>query len=139
MDKVDGTPFAFVSLERVGGIVAYDISDPNNPEFAQYLNNRNFRQANGAPISVRQADGSTNPAAGDLGPEGLTFISAEDSPNGIPLLATGNEVSGTTSTFTVEEPNYKLQLLHASDLGGRGGNRQCPQLCGHYRQARRQG
>ena len=116
--QVDGTPFAFVSLERVGGIVAYDISDPENPEFAQYINNRNFRQDNGAPIPVRQADGATNPAAGDLGPEGLTFISDEDSPNGTPLLATGNEVSGTTRTLTAEKPNFKLQLLHASDLEG---------------------
>jgi hypothetical protein len=36
---------------------------------------------------------------GDLGPEGLTFIAAKDSPNGKPLLLVGNEVSGSTAVI----------------------------------------
>ena len=36
--EVDGTPYAFVGLERTGGIMVYDISDPANSEFVQYIN-----------------------------------------------------------------------------------------------------
>jgi O-6-methylguanine DNA methyltransferase len=35
--------------------------------------------------------------------EGVTFVSAEDSPNGRPLLLVGNEVSQTMAVFEVEQ------------------------------------
>lgn len=41
-------------------------------------------------------------AAGDLGPEGMVFIPAASSPTGQDLLVVANEVSGTTSFFTIE-------------------------------------
>ena len=40
---------------------------------------------------------------GDLGPEGLTFIPADESPNGRPLLVVANEVSGSTTVYEVSE------------------------------------
>ncbi|MDB9527891.1 choice-of-anchor I family protein [Oscillatoria sp. CS-180] len=88
--EVDGKIYAFVGLERVGGIMVYDVTDPTNAAFVEYVNNRDF--------SGDAAAGT----AGDLGPEGLTFIAAADSPNGKPLLVVSNEVSGTTTVYDVQ-------------------------------------
>jgi hypothetical protein len=74
--------FAFIGLERVGGVMVYDVSNPAAPSFVTYLNSR-------------------TEATGDRGPEGLTFIRASDSPNGQPLLVVGNETSGTTAVLQI--------------------------------------
>jgi len=87
--KVRGETYAFVGLERVGGIMIYNVTDPTSAGFVGYVNNRDF-----------SVDAQT-PEAGDLGPEGLLFIKADDSPNGRPMLVVGNEVSGTTTLFEV--------------------------------------
>lgn len=102
--KIDGKTYAFIGLERIGGVMVYDITNPTESSFVQYINNRNFA------VEAQLADGSPNPAAGDFGPEGLTFIAAADSPNGLPLLAVSNEVSGTTTLFQID--------LAPSGLGG---------------------
>jgi predicted extracellular nuclease len=86
---IAGRTYAFVGLERVGGIMVYDVTTPTAPTFVQYLNNRDFSG---------DAEAGT---AGDLGPEGLIFISGEDSPNGAPLLVVANEVSGTTTVYEI--------------------------------------
>ena len=91
---VDGRRYAFVGLERIGGVVTYDLTDPAAPVLVGYVNNRDF--------SVEaEVGGMTNPAVGDLGPEGLAFVSAADSPTGAPLLIVANEVSGTVTTYAV--------------------------------------
>ncbi|MCH6259421.1 hypothetical protein MLD52_22895, partial [Puniceicoccaceae bacterium K14] len=41
--------------------------------------------------------------AGDLGPEGMVFIPASESPNRKPLLVVASEVSGTTTIFDMSE------------------------------------
>jgi DNA-binding beta-propeller fold protein YncE len=87
--QVDGRSYAFIGLERAGGVMTFNIDDPAAPYFVNYFNNRDF-----------SADAESR-AAGDLGPEGLAFISAEDSPIGDPLLAVANEVSGTTTVFAI--------------------------------------
>ncbi|RKS06754.1 hypothetical protein DFP74_2399 [Nocardiopsis sp. Huas11] len=89
--KVSGRTYAFVGLERVGGVMVYDITDPRAASFVQYLNNRDFA----AEPGTREV--------GDLGPEGMTFIEAGDSPiPGVPVLAVAHEVSGTTTLFRVD-------------------------------------
>ena len=93
--KIGSKLYAFIGLERIGGIIVYDVTDPTSPEFETYVNNRNF--------GVDAED----PAAGDLGPEGLHFISASESPNGEPLLIVGNEISGTTTIYQIETRTHK--------------------------------
>jgi DNA-binding beta-propeller fold protein YncE len=72
--------FAFIGLERVGGVMVYDVSNPASPMYTTYLNTRSG-------------------SAGDRGPEGLLFIKAADSPTGRPLLVIANETSGTTAVY----------------------------------------
>lgn len=95
--QVDGKTYAFIGLERVGGIMVYDISVPENASFVQYINMRDFT------VDVEElVDGGDFSAVGDLGPESILFVSADDSPNGEALLIVGNEVSGTTAIFQVQ-------------------------------------
>ena len=93
---VRGRQYAFVGLERVGGIMTFDLSDPENPRYVDYFNNRDF-----TITDVESEVESGSAAAGDLGPEGLVFIKEEDSPIGVPLLVVGNEVSGSTTIYSV--------------------------------------
>ncbi|MCE7999687.1 MAG: alkaline phosphatase [Rhodobiaceae bacterium] len=86
---IDGRTIAFIGLERVGGVMAYDVTEPANSEFLGYHNNRDF------------SGNAEAGKAGDLGPEGMAFIPAAQSPNGKDLLAVANEVSGTTSIFEI--------------------------------------
>jgi 2',3'-cyclic-nucleotide 2'-phosphodiesterase (5'-nucleotidase family) len=116
--EVNGETYAFIGLERIGGVMVYNISNPETPEFIQYINNRNFVDENGNIIPNQLDDGSTNPAVGDLGAEGVIFTSDEDSPNGVPLVVVTNEVSGTTTIFEINVPTplpFTLQLFHAAD------------------------
>ena len=84
--EIEGRTYAFIGLERVGGLMMYDVTDPAAPFFVDYLNNRNF------------AAGS-----GDLGPEGVHFIPAKDSPSGKPIVVVANEISGTVTLFEVKK------------------------------------
>jgi hypothetical protein len=77
-------------LERIGGVMVYDVTDPNSPAFVQYINTRDF---NGDPEAG---------TAGDLGPEGLEFVPASASPNGEGLLIVGHEISGSVAIFQVD-------------------------------------
>lgn len=90
--QIEGRTFAFVGLERIGGVVVYEVSDPANPIFIQYIN-------------TRQIPG------GDLGPEGMVFIPKAESPNGRNLLVVSNEISGTLSVFQVD-----LDRTHGGDV-----------------------
>lgn len=93
---LDGKTYAFIALERVGGIMVYDISNPESAEFIQYINTRDFSVDIGDLV-----DAGDFSAVGDLGPESIRFISASDSPNGEPMIVVGHEVSGTTALFGI--------------------------------------
>lgn len=82
--RIGARIYAFVGLERVGGIVVYDVTEPQAPSFVTYVNER------------------SGTIDGDRGPEGLALVGAEDSPNGKPLLIVGHEVSGTTVVYQID-------------------------------------
>ena len=96
--KIGNKTFAFIGLERTGGVMVFDISNPKKPIYQDYLNSReDFAKDPEAEFAAGHGS-----ALGDLGPEGLVFVAAKDSPNGKPLLLIGNEVSGTTAIFEVK-------------------------------------
>lgn len=82
--------FAFIGLERAGGVMVYDISNPANPQFVTYKN--------------PAIDGSVGAGATDVSPEGMIFVPGAQSPNGTPLLLVANELSGTTTIYEVRVP-----------------------------------
>ncbi|MGL4651380.1 MAG: choice-of-anchor I domain-containing protein, partial [Caldilineaceae bacterium] len=82
--------YAFVGLERTGGVMVYDITDPRAPFFVSYGSN--------SDVLGNAEDGT----AGDVAPEGIRFVTAEESPTGAPLLLVANEVSGSTTVYAIE-------------------------------------
>lgn len=99
--------YAFIGLERVGGIMVYDITDPVAPTFVQYLD-------------------YINNAPGHISPEGMVFIPAANSPNGQNLLVVANEVSRTVGVFSVDVSGtlpgpIASPLIDLSDITGNVG------------------
>ncbi|PTP30895.1 alkaline phosphatase [Vibrio splendidus] len=98
--EINGKHYAFVGLERQGGIMVYDVTQPKNASFISYLNNRDFTQ----PVCTKvdedgDCDNDTyNSKAGDLGPESIKYFTR----SGNHFIAVGNEVSGSTSVYRVE-------------------------------------
>lgn len=99
---VDGRTVAVIGFERDSGVAIYDVSDPANARFLQYI------------------DGI---AGGDVSPETIEFISSSDSETGLAQIAIAYEVSGTTSVYSLTfdetpapEETFRFQLFHASDL-----------------------
>ncbi len=106
--KILDSTYAFVGLERIGGIMIYNITNPNSPYFVQYINTRNFA------VTPNQANLAT---VGDLGPEGIVFVPRNESPNGKDLILLSNEVSGTVVVFQVNSRSaFQMQVLHSSDM-----------------------
>ena len=85
--KVGDRTYAFVGLERIGGVMVYDVSKPAAPEFVRYLNNRDFGSSEVGP---------------DSGAEVVRFVDAQSSPTGEPMLLLANEVTGTVNLFQLK-------------------------------------
>ncbi|MEK3885726.1 choice-of-anchor I family protein [Paenibacillus sp. PL2-23] len=89
--------FAFVGLERIGGIMTYDVTNPQAPLFANYTNTRVFENS----------EGKVNLDT-DTGPEGLEFIPASSSPTGRPLLLVAYEVGGKVGVYELDVTKVTL-------------------------------
>jgi hypothetical protein len=81
LGDIRGRTHAFIGFERVGGFVVYDVTDPGEPTFVDYVNP--------APTV-------------DKAPEGMLFVPAAQSPTGGPLLVVTNEVSATTTIYAID-------------------------------------
>lgn len=97
--------YAAVGLERVGGVMLYDLSDLSDIHFVQYLNNRNFSFA-----LSEDAEGDPAPTAQelslvkDLGPESILYVKGGNRRPDLVVVA--NEVSGSVSLYNA----------HSSDI-----------------------
>lgn len=86
---IDDKQYAFIGLERTGGVMVYDVTNPFAVSFVDYVNNRDLTE--GLDISL----------IGDLAPESIVFVPANDSPTNNALLLVGYEVSGTVSVYQI--------------------------------------
>ncbi|CAM3429133.1 choice-of-anchor I family protein [Aequorivita lipolytica] len=86
--QIGDQAYAFILLERIGGMMVYNVTDPANPVYLQYVNSRGTVPG--------------NPESGDLGPEGVAFVEADDSPTGKALVILSNEVSATLSIYSLD-------------------------------------
>ncbi|WP_339723083.1 choice-of-anchor I family protein [uncultured Paraglaciecola sp.] len=87
--QVGDKTYAFIGMERLGGIFVYDVTNPYDAKFVDYVINRDLTE--GGDI------------IGDSAPEGMVFVDATNSPTGNALVIIGNEVSGTVSVWQITE------------------------------------
>ena len=87
--KIGAKTYAFICLERIGGVMVYDITQPRAAKFVTYTNNRNFL-----------GDYKKGTAL-DFSPEGIIFIGADNSPTGKPMIVLIHEMSGTVTLYNV--------------------------------------
>ena len=81
---IGANTYAFIAIERIGGVMVYDITSPSAPIFVTYVNNRSL--PSGGP---------------DNGSEGVIFIPQSQSPNGQHIVVAANEVSSTLSIWGI--------------------------------------
>ncbi|WP_082360750.1 choice-of-anchor I family protein [Bacillus sp. FJAT-28004] len=108
--KVGNKTLAFVGLERIGGFMTYDVTNPAHATFANYTNTREFKDSQGKDNLDT-----------DTGPEGLEFIPANISPTGMPLLLVAYEVGGKVGVYqlnvtkvTMDKTTLSLKVGDAS-------------------------
>jgi hypothetical protein len=97
--KIGSATYAFIALERIGGVMVYDVTNPNNPVYVTYANNRSAL-TNGP----------------DRGAEGIIFIPQSQSPNGQHIVIAANEVSSTLSIWGI--PGCATPLASVLSVSG---------------------
>lgn len=87
--QVGDKTYAFIGMERLGGIFVYDVTNPYDAMFVDYVINRDLTEG--------------GDLIGDSAPEGMVFVDATNSPTGNALVIIGNEASGTVSVWQITE------------------------------------
>lgn len=85
LGTIAGQTFAFITLERTGGVMVYNVTNPNNVTFVDYKHSR-----------------STSAFGGDNGPEGIIYIAPENTTTNKGYIIVANEISGTLSMYEVQ-------------------------------------
>ena len=93
--EIGGKMYAFVALERIGGCIVFDVTNPANPIYVDYKNTRNLAAF-----------------GGDNGAEGILFISAANSPTGNNIVILANEISSTLSFFSINVSTLDINLTN---------------------------
>ena len=89
-----GRMWMVVGLERDGGLMLYDMTNPTRPEFKSYINTSD-------PAGNMLQSTKKKAAAGDISPEGILIISPKDSPTGKALVLASYELSGTVGIYEI--------------------------------------
>lgn len=84
--------YAFIGLERVGGIMVYDITETDKVEYVQYLNGRDFSVS--WPEDARPPEND-----GDVAPQQLRYIGQDV--YGIPFLFVAYTESSSITIYSV--------------------------------------
>ncbi|MBX9852802.1 MAG: choice-of-anchor I family protein [Cytophagaceae bacterium] len=82
--KIGKNIYAFITLERYGGVMVYNITDPVNPYFIQYINSNE----KGSEAESR--------------PEGILFIPASNSPSGKNMVIVANEGTSVIDIYEIK-------------------------------------
>ncbi len=105
---MNGRTYAFVGLERVGGIMVYDIANRTSGVLLACVNNRDFfgrQEAERGVARPRRRGRHVHPR--------------RPVDHGEPMLAVANEVSGTTTLFAIDDGLTDIQVLTINDFHGR--------------------
>nr|MCU0403807.1 choice-of-anchor I family protein [Chitinophagaceae bacterium] len=92
--EIGGQTFAFVTLERIGGVLVYNISDPSNPRLVDYRNER-----------------TVNAVGGDRGAETVIYLDPSKSPDGKSYVIVSNEISGSLTIYEITGGVLPVNLI----------------------------
>lgn len=76
--------YAFITLERYGGVIVYNVTNPYKPSFVQYINSK-----------------KGNELKEESKPEGIIFINPKSSPDRNAYVIVSNEASSTLDVYRV--------------------------------------
>lgn len=92
--------YAFVGLERQGGILVYNITNPLHPTLDQYIHTMD----------------TTTGEMTHIAPEGLVFVSSAESHTGNYLLIASNEESGTVAIYEITDNLVSLDEMNKENF-----------------------